>query len=94
MPIHNRTMQHGERVFETRRLRDQLCIEPNETCVVNATIAYSQSSTRLSRGVAFASYIAPLRRAPPRKVIIEACGHDPRCVYTADGARRALFSER
>ena len=56
--------------------------------------ARTEGSTRLSRGIAFVSYMAQLYHAPHRKIIIEACGHDPRCVYTADGARRALFSER
>ena len=56
--------------------------------------ALTQGSTRLSRGLAFVSYMAQLHDAPHKSIIIEACGHDPRCVYASDDARRALFPER
>jgi len=54
----------------------------------------AQGTTRLSRGLAFVSYMAQLNHAPHKSIVIEACGHDPRCVYTADEARAALFPRR
>src|SRR5262245_8068190 len=54
----------------------------------------AQGTTRLARGLAFVSYMAQLNHAPHRSIVIEACGHDPRCVYAADEARAALFPRR
>ena len=54
----------------------------------------AQGTTRLARGLAFVSYMAQLNHAPHKSIVIEACGHDPRCVYTADEARAVLFPRR
>lgn len=56
--------------------------------------AMTQGTTRLSRGLAFVSYMGQLNHAPHKSVIIEACGHDPRCVYTSGNALPVLFSRR
>ena len=56
--------------------------------------AMAQGSTRLSRGLAFTSYMANLNQAPHKSIVVEACGHDPRCVYTSDAALRVLFPRR
>jgi len=56
--------------------------------------AMPQGTTRLSRGLAFVGYMAQLNHAPHKSIIIDACGHDPRCVYTSDDALPVLFSRR
>ena len=53
--------------------------------------AMAQGSNRLSRGLAFASYMAQVHRAPHRSIVVDGCGHDTRCVYTSDQSRRVLF---
>jgi len=53
--------------------------------------AMAQGSTRLSRGLAFASYMAQAHRAPHKSIVVDGCAHDSRCVYTSDEALRVLF---
>ncbi len=53
--------------------------------------AVAQGGTRLERGLAFATYMTRIKRAPGKVIIVEACGHDPRCVFTASVALRTLF---
>ena len=53
--------------------------------------AMAQGSSRLSRGVAFASYMTQFNQGPHRRIIVDGCGHDVRCVYTSGAALSSLF---
>jgi pimeloyl-ACP methyl ester carboxylesterase len=58
-----------------------------------ACAGMAQGRNRQARGLAFAQYLTELNPQGVHKVIIvEACGHDARCVYTSDDALPALFS--
>ena len=51
----------------------------------------AQGPTRLARGRAFAAYVNGQLRAKHTVTIVPACGHDARCMFTAEPALRVLF---
>ena len=53
--------------------------------------AMVQGPTRLARGRAFAAYVNQQLRAKHTVTIVPACGHDARCMFTAEPALRVLF---
>jgi pimeloyl-ACP methyl ester carboxylesterase len=53
--------------------------------------AMAQGANRLARGEAYAKYAAERLRAPHRSVVIPLCGHNARCMFTADAALPLLF---
>ena len=55
--------------------------------------AMAQGPTRLARGRAFAAYVNGQLRARHTVTIVPACGHDARCMFTAEPALRVLFSK-
>jgi hypothetical protein len=53
--------------------------------------AMAQGPTRLERGRAFAAYVNGQLRARHTVTIVPACGHDARCMFTAEPALPVLF---
>jgi pimeloyl-ACP methyl ester carboxylesterase len=53
--------------------------------------AMAQGSSRLARGQAFSSYVIQKYGAHHQVTIVPLCGHNARCVYTADAALKVLF---
>jgi len=53
--------------------------------------AMAQGPDRLARGVAYWNYINSKFGAKHKLVIVPACGHNGRCMYTADAALPVLF---
>jgi len=56
--------------------------------------AMAQGPTRLARGQAFVTYIARALGAHPTVTIVPLCGHNARCMFTADAALPALFPRK
>jgi len=55
--------------------------------------AMAQGSTRLERGLAYWNYVKSRLSASHRLVTVPMCGHNGRCMFTADQALRAVFSD-
>ena len=53
--------------------------------------AMAQGPTRLARGQAFASYVNQKYGAKHKVTVIPLCGHNARCMFTADPALAILF---
>lgn len=53
--------------------------------------AMAQGSTRLARGQAFANYVNQKYKAQHKVVVIPLCGHNSRCMFTAELALPILF---
>jgi pimeloyl-ACP methyl ester carboxylesterase len=53
--------------------------------------AMAQGATRLARGKAFAAHIRRRLGAKPTVVLVPLCGHNARCMLTADPALPVLF---
>jgi len=53
--------------------------------------AYAQGPHRLGRGQAFVSYIKEKYGAQHRAIVVPLCGHNARCMFTADVALPVLF---
>jgi hypothetical protein len=53
--------------------------------------AMAQGSTRLARGVAYAKYVNERYGARHAMVIVPACGHNGRCMFTDSAALKLLF---
>jgi pimeloyl-ACP methyl ester carboxylesterase len=53
--------------------------------------AMAQGPTRLARGLAYAKYITELHGAKHQAVVVEGCGHNDRCIFTAKQALPLLF---
>ena len=53
--------------------------------------AMAQGPTRLARGQAFAKYMEEKLGAHPKVQEVELCGHNARCMFTADPALAILF---
>jgi len=51
----------------------------------------AQGDTRLARGLAFAQTVNEKLNAGHHVVEVELCGHNPRCMFTADSALPVLF---
>jgi len=53
--------------------------------------AMAQGPTRLARGLAYARYMNERHGARHQAVVVEACGHDDRCMFTSKQALPLLF---
>jgi pimeloyl-ACP methyl ester carboxylesterase len=53
--------------------------------------AMAQGTSRLARAQTFVRLMAEKYKVPPRLVVVSACGHNDRCVFTADEALPLLF---
>jgi pimeloyl-ACP methyl ester carboxylesterase len=53
--------------------------------------AYAQGPHRLGRGEAFTSYLKHKYGAQHKTMVIPLCGHNARCMFTADSALPVLF---
>ena|SRR5579872_38294 len=53
--------------------------------------AMAQGPTRLARGQAFVSYVNQKYGARHKALVIPLCGHNARCMFTADPALEILF---
>ena len=53
--------------------------------------AMAQGPTRLARGEAFADLVVTKYGAPHKAVVVPLCGHNSRCMFTADIALPVLF---
>jgi pimeloyl-ACP methyl ester carboxylesterase len=53
--------------------------------------AMAQGMTRLTRGQGFAEYINKKYNAQHKTTIVPACGHNARCMFTAESALPILF---
>ena len=51
----------------------------------------AQGPTRLARGQAFAKYVNQKFGAQHKAVIVSLCGHNARCMFTADTALPMIF---
>jgi hypothetical protein len=56
--------------------------------------AMAQGPTRLARGQAFQSYVAEKYKAAHKATIIPLCGHNARCMFTAELALPILFPKQ
>jgi hypothetical protein len=57
----------------------------------NSCPAMAQGPTRLARGLAYARYMNEQHEARHETVVVEACGHDDRCMFTSNQALPLLF---
>lgn len=55
--------------------------------------AMAQGPNRLERGMAYWNYVKTRLSANHRLVSVPLCGHNARCIFTADQALRVVFSE-
>ena len=53
--------------------------------------AMAQGPTRLARGQAFATYVNQKYKAQHKAIVIPLCGHNARCMFTAELALPILF---
>jgi hypothetical protein len=53
--------------------------------------AMAQGPTRLARGIAFNTYVNEKHGAHHRTVVLPVCGHNDRCMFTANPALQLLF---
>jgi hypothetical protein len=56
--------------------------------------AMAQGPTRLARGVAYYKYVTEVLSAQHRQVLVPACGHNARCMFTSEAALPALFPKQ
>ena len=53
--------------------------------------AMAQGPTRLARGFAYAKFVSDSLKANHKAIMVPACGHDARCVFTSETALPVLF---
>jgi hypothetical protein len=53
--------------------------------------AMAQGATRLARGQAFVTYANQMYGAKHKAIVVELCGHNARCMFTAETALPVLF---
>lgn len=53
--------------------------------------AMAQGPTRMARGIAFGKYVRERLGAQHKTVIVPLCGHNARCMFTADQALALIF---
>jgi hypothetical protein len=56
--------------------------------------AMAQGATRLARGQAFANYVNQKYKAQHKVLVIPLCGHNARCMFTAELALPILFPKQ
>jgi pimeloyl-ACP methyl ester carboxylesterase len=55
--------------------------------------AMAQGPTRLARGLAFGRYVNETFGAQHKTVVVPSCGHNARCMFTADAALPLIFPQ-
>jgi pimeloyl-ACP methyl ester carboxylesterase len=60
----------------------------------NSCSAMAQGPTRLARGLAFAKYVNEKYGAHHKVIIVPGCGHNARCIFTADAALSLIFPKQ
>ena len=53
--------------------------------------AMAQGPTRLARGFAYAKFVSDSLKANHKAIMVPACGHDARCMFTSETALPVLF---
>ena len=53
--------------------------------------AMAQGTTRLARGLAYAKYVNERYGAQHKTIVVPSCGHNARCMFTADPVLQLLF---
>ncbi len=53
--------------------------------------AMAQGPTRLARGLAFSKYVNEKYGAQHKTIVVPACGHNARCMFTADAVLSLIF---
>ena len=53
--------------------------------------AMAQGPTRLARGFAYAKFVSESLKANHKAMMVPACGHDARCMFTSETALPVLF---
>ena len=56
--------------------------------------AMAQGPTRLARGLAFAKYVKEKVAAQHKTVVVPLCGHNARCMFTAEPALPLIFPKQ
>jgi molybdate transport system substrate-binding protein len=56
--------------------------------------AMAQGPTRLARGVAYTKYVTEILGAQHRQVIVPACPHNARCIFTSEVSLPVLFPKQ
>jgi pimeloyl-ACP methyl ester carboxylesterase len=56
--------------------------------------AMAQGPTRLARGLAYEKYVNERLGAQHKAVVVPLCGHNARCMFTADGALPLAFPKQ
>ena len=56
--------------------------------------AMAQGPTRLARGLAFAKYVNEKLAAQHKAVVVPLCGHNPRCMFTAEETLPLIFPKQ
>jgi hypothetical protein len=56
--------------------------------------AMAQGPTRLARGFAFNAHVKQSVAAQHEAIVVPACGHNARCMFTTDLVLRLIFSDR
>lgn len=56
--------------------------------------AMAQGPTRLARGLAFGRYVNEKYGAQHRILIVPSCGHNARCMFTAEPALALIFPKQ
>jgi hypothetical protein len=51
----------------------------------------AQGPTRLARGFAYAKFLTDTLQAKHPAVLVPACGHNARCIFSAESALPYLF---
>jgi hypothetical protein len=74
----------------TTYLLGELDVLPNELFDASCA-AMAQGPTRLARGQAFVAYVNRTLHGHHTATIVPLCGHNARCMFTADVSLSALF---
>jgi hypothetical protein len=53
--------------------------------------AMAQGPTRLARGLAYAKYVNEKYGAQHKSIVVPACGHNARCIFTAEPVLGVIF---
>ena len=57
----------------------------------NSCPAMAQGPTRLARGIAFSRYMNERYGARHESIVVPSCGHNDRCMFTANAALPLIF---
>ena len=100
LTLHNRTGYTAK--LSDEQLKRQLVSRPTTYLLGELDIlplggfdsscsAMAQGPTRLARGLAFTKYVNEKLGASHKAVVVPLCGHNARCMFTAEPALPLLF---